>query len=111
MKRMLTILLIWVCISSCMAQAPKHRKPASAAVLLQGIWAQKKEDNAAMWVKGNRLMYGEFLDTWLKYTFTPTKLTIFAQDGPDVYRIKKLTRDSLVLIGNSGTSIWRLYRR
>jgi hypothetical protein len=109
MKRMLMALLVWGCISSSLAQAPKHRKPVASATLLQGIWAENKDDNAVMWVKGNRLMYGEHLDTWLKYTLTPTKLTIFGQDGLDVYRIKKLTRDSLVLAGTG--SVWRLYRR
>jgi len=109
MKRMLTVLLVLGSIGSGVAQTPKPHKPTPSATLLQGIWAANKDENAVMWVRGNRLMYGEFLDTWLKYTFTPTTLTIFAKDGKDVYRIKKLTRDSLVLAGTG--SVWRLYRR
>jgi hypothetical protein len=115
MKRMLTALLVWGCISSSLAQVPKHRKPTPSPALLQGIWAAEgKDENALFWVEGNRLTYVEFADEHLRYTLTPPKqkLTIFRPDGPpDVYYIKKLTRDSLVImVGNMGP-IWRLYRR
>lgn len=110
MKRMLTVLLVLGSIGSGLAQTPKHRKPTPSATLLQGIWAESKDENAVFWVRGNRLVYTDFQDQLLKYSLTSTTLTIFQVDGPDTCRIRKLTRDSLVLV-NTARSVLRLYKR
>ncbi|WP_303309816.1 hypothetical protein [Hymenobacter sp. BT730] len=66
--------------------------------------------NAEFRVDGNRLTYVEFLDQHLRYTITPTKLTIFNGNSPYTCRIKKLTSDSLVYETPYGFVV-RLYKR
>ncbi|GAA4352790.1 hypothetical protein GCM10023185_12790 [Hymenobacter saemangeumensis] len=115
MKQIVMAVLVWASISASWAQTPKAKpktsKPVTpAAALLQGVWAVSEEENAVFWVKGNRLTYVEFLDQPLRYALTPSTLTIYQSDGPDKYRIKKLTRDSLVMVHSLG-AVMRLYKR
>ncbi|RYU81009.1 hypothetical protein [Hymenobacter persicinus] len=110
MKAFPVLTLLLTSALSSVAQAPRPRPAASTQTLIQGIWAASEDENAEFFVEGTRLTYVESLDRPLRYTVTPTRLTIFLVDGPYSCRIRKLTRDSLVYVTPYGFVV-RLYKR
>lgn len=99
-------------LTACLFAKAQVRKPKAVAptTLLQGVWAIGAGGNAEFEVRGSRLTYVEFPDTPVRYSLTPTTLTIFNEDGPYVGRIRKLTKDSLVYETSDGFTV-RLYKR
>ncbi len=78
--------------------------------LIQGVWAENKEDNALFYIKGDSLYYVESIEKPLFCKLNQDTLVAYG-DILTKYYIKKLTDDSLWFSTDYFDGVTKLYKR
>ncbi|WP_400192963.1 hypothetical protein [Hymenobacter sp. B81] len=90
--------------------APKKPSAAQLRQRLQGTWLESPQSGPVYQVRGKALYYPEFPTVPVRYTLTPSTLTIHNEGVAFVCHLHQLSTDSLVYVNQFGHRT-RLYKQ